>query len=242
MLGCCYRLSCVAFLCPYWYLLLLDKTSWNNHSYLYGLLGFQLALLSADRYGWAPGGLQGPPEHREPVGAQGDMGGTGDPRALQGSRAVTWGWGSHGAAEVLGSLVAPGSQWGSSDPQVPMALGSQGVAQVLGTPMTLGPCGAGQVLGSPVALVSLGGGTGPGIPGGTGSPVGGTGSGVPCGTGAPWDGTGHSVPSRWHGPRGPHGGIPVALRTHPVGQVPVSPLALSPVCPCGAVTGVPGMG
>ncbi|NXS80250.1 VKGC carboxylase, partial [Erpornis zantholeuca] len=51
MLGCCYRLSCVAFLCPYWYLLLLDKTSWNNHSYLYGLLGFQLALLGADRYG-----------------------------------------------------------------------------------------------------------------------------------------------------------------------------------------------
>ncbi|NXM93946.1 VKGC carboxylase, partial [Sylvia borin] len=60
MLGCCYRLSCIAFLCPYWYLLLLDKTSWNNHSYLYGLLGFQLALLGADRYGWAPGGLQGP--------------------------------------------------------------------------------------------------------------------------------------------------------------------------------------
>lgn len=63
MLGCCYRLSCVAFLCPYWYLLLLDKTSWNNHSYLYGLLGFQLALLGADRYGWAPGlwGLWGIP-------------------------------------------------------------------------------------------------------------------------------------------------------------------------------------
>ncbi|NXM38668.1 VKGC carboxylase, partial [Gymnorhina tibicen] len=55
MLGCCYRLSCVAFLCPYWYLLLLDKTSWNNHSYLYGLLGFQLALLGADRYGSVDG-------------------------------------------------------------------------------------------------------------------------------------------------------------------------------------------
>lgn len=54
MLGCCYRLSCAAFLGPYWYLLLLDKTSWNNHSYLYGLLAFQLALMGADRYGWAP--------------------------------------------------------------------------------------------------------------------------------------------------------------------------------------------
>ncbi|XP_068277679.1 vitamin K-dependent gamma-carboxylase [Nyctibius grandis] len=51
MAGCCYRLSCVAFLGPYWYVLLLDKTSWNNHSYLYGLLAFQLALLGADRYG-----------------------------------------------------------------------------------------------------------------------------------------------------------------------------------------------
>ncbi|XP_023802712.1 vitamin K-dependent gamma-carboxylase, partial [Cyanistes caeruleus] len=55
MLGCCYRLSCIAFLCPYWYLLLLDKTSWNNHSYLYGLLGFQLALMGADRYGSVDG-------------------------------------------------------------------------------------------------------------------------------------------------------------------------------------------
>ncbi|NXW25861.1 VKGC carboxylase, partial [Circaetus pectoralis] len=59
MAGCCYRLSCVAFLGPYWYLLLLDKTSWNNHSYLYGLLAFQLALLGADRYGWAPRGATG---------------------------------------------------------------------------------------------------------------------------------------------------------------------------------------
>ncbi|KAM6341382.1 LOW QUALITY PROTEIN: vitamin K-dependent gamma-carboxylase [Podargus strigoides] len=58
MLGCCYRLSCVAFLGPYWYLLLLDKTSWNNHSYLYGLLGAQLALLGADRYGSLDGLLR----------------------------------------------------------------------------------------------------------------------------------------------------------------------------------------
>ncbi|XP_010726197.2 vitamin K-dependent gamma-carboxylase [Meleagris gallopavo] len=52
MLGCCYRLSAVAFLAPYWYVLLLDKASWEQtHSYLYGLLAFQLALLGADRYG-----------------------------------------------------------------------------------------------------------------------------------------------------------------------------------------------
>lgn len=55
MLGCWYRLSCVAFLCPYWYVLLLDKTSWNNHSYLYGLLAFQLTFMSADRYGCVHG-------------------------------------------------------------------------------------------------------------------------------------------------------------------------------------------
>ncbi|KAM8794595.1 LOW QUALITY PROTEIN: vitamin K-dependent gamma-carboxylase [Eudromia elegans] len=55
MAGCCYRLSCVAFLGPYWYLFLLDKTSWNNHSYLYGLLAFQLALVGADRYGSVDG-------------------------------------------------------------------------------------------------------------------------------------------------------------------------------------------
>ncbi|XP_053944749.1 vitamin K-dependent gamma-carboxylase, partial [Cuculus canorus] len=58
MVGCCYRLSCAAFLGPYWYLLLLDKTSWNNHSYLYGLLAFQLALLGADRYGSVDGLLR----------------------------------------------------------------------------------------------------------------------------------------------------------------------------------------
>ncbi|XP_051010693.1 vitamin K-dependent gamma-carboxylase isoform X5 [Acomys russatus] len=50
MLGLCYRLSCVLFLLPYWYVFLLDKTSWNNHSYLYGLLAFQLTFMDANRY------------------------------------------------------------------------------------------------------------------------------------------------------------------------------------------------
>ncbi|KAM6203042.1 vitamin K-dependent gamma-carboxylase [Rhynchocyon petersi] len=55
-LGLCYRLSCVLFLLPYWYMFLLDKTSWNNHSYLYGLLAFQLTFMDANRY-WSVDGL-----------------------------------------------------------------------------------------------------------------------------------------------------------------------------------------
>nr|XP_023474557.1 vitamin K-dependent gamma-carboxylase isoform X5 [Equus caballus] len=50
MLGMCYRISCVLFLLPYWYVFLLDKTSWNNHSYLYGLLAFQLTFMDANHY------------------------------------------------------------------------------------------------------------------------------------------------------------------------------------------------
>ncbi|NP_001086044.1 gamma-glutamyl carboxylase L homeolog [Xenopus laevis] len=59
MLGCFYRLSCLFFLLPYWYVFFLDKTSWNNHSYLYGLIGFQLCLLNANRY-WSIDGLLNP--------------------------------------------------------------------------------------------------------------------------------------------------------------------------------------
>lgn len=54
MLGLCYRLSCVLFLLPYWYVFLLDKTSWNNHSYLYGLLAFQLTFMDANHYWYVP--------------------------------------------------------------------------------------------------------------------------------------------------------------------------------------------
>uniref|UniRef100_A0A8C0GZV1 Vitamin K-dependent gamma-carboxylase n=1 Tax=Chelonoidis abingdonii TaxID=106734 RepID=A0A8C0GZV1_CHEAB len=59
MLGCCYRLSCLLFMLPYWYVFLLDKTAWNNHSYLYGLLGFQLTFMDANRY-WSIDGLRHP--------------------------------------------------------------------------------------------------------------------------------------------------------------------------------------
>lgn len=59
MLGCFYRLSCLMFLSTYWYIFFLDKTAWNNHSYLYGLIGFQLTLMDGNRY-WSIDGLRRP--------------------------------------------------------------------------------------------------------------------------------------------------------------------------------------
>ncbi|KAJ6653267.1 hypothetical protein lerEdw1_009431 [Lerista edwardsae] len=59
MLGCFYRLSCLLFVLPYWYIFFLDKTTWNNHSYLYGLIGFQLLVMNANRY-WSVDGLLHP--------------------------------------------------------------------------------------------------------------------------------------------------------------------------------------
>lgn len=59
MLGCFYRLSCFMFLSTYWYIFFLDKTTWNNHSYLYGLIGFQLTLMDGNRY-WSIDGLRKP--------------------------------------------------------------------------------------------------------------------------------------------------------------------------------------
>uniref|UniRef100_A0A8C8DTX7 Vitamin K-dependent gamma-carboxylase n=1 Tax=Oryzias sinensis TaxID=183150 RepID=A0A8C8DTX7_9TELE len=59
MLGCFYRLSCLMFISTYWYVFFLDKTAWNNHSYLYGLIGFQLTLMDGNRY-WSVDGLRRP--------------------------------------------------------------------------------------------------------------------------------------------------------------------------------------
>ncbi|KAJ3606068.1 hypothetical protein NHX12_028111 [Muraenolepis orangiensis] len=59
MLGFYYRLSCLLFISTYWYVFFLDKTAWNNHSYLYGLIGFQLTLMDANRY-WSIDGLRKP--------------------------------------------------------------------------------------------------------------------------------------------------------------------------------------
>ena len=47
--GYCFKLSCLSFLIPYWYIFFLDKTAWNNHSYLYGLLSLLLLTSSANR-------------------------------------------------------------------------------------------------------------------------------------------------------------------------------------------------
>ena len=49
MLGFLYRVSCLLLLVPYWYLFLLDKTRWNNHSYLYGLITFMFTITDANR-------------------------------------------------------------------------------------------------------------------------------------------------------------------------------------------------
>ncbi|CAB3366213.1 Hypothetical predicted protein [Cloeon dipterum] len=49
-LGFFFRTSCVAFASTYWYVFLLDKSSWNNHSYLYGLLAILLLPSQANLY------------------------------------------------------------------------------------------------------------------------------------------------------------------------------------------------
>ena len=49
-LGFRYRISCFIFVAIYWYMLFLDKTTWNNHSYLYGLFGFLLLITDGNRY------------------------------------------------------------------------------------------------------------------------------------------------------------------------------------------------
>ncbi|XP_027845741.2 vitamin K-dependent gamma-carboxylase [Aphis gossypii] len=38
LIGFHYRISCAIYAIPYWYLFLADKSLWNNHSYLFGLL------------------------------------------------------------------------------------------------------------------------------------------------------------------------------------------------------------
>ncbi|CAL8277732.1 unnamed protein product [Merluccius merluccius] len=66
MLGCWYRLSCLMFISTYWYIFFLDKTAWNNHSYLYGLIGFQLTFMDANRY-WSIDGLRKPQKRNAQV-------------------------------------------------------------------------------------------------------------------------------------------------------------------------------
>lgn len=50
LLGLFYRLSCIMYMITYWYIFLLDKGIWNNHSYLYGLVSIMLLLTDCNRY------------------------------------------------------------------------------------------------------------------------------------------------------------------------------------------------
>ncbi|XP_077999053.1 vitamin K-dependent gamma-carboxylase-like [Glandiceps talaboti] len=59
LLGLFYKVSVFMFVVVYWYIFLLDKTSWNNHSYLFGLIAFQMLLYSANHY-WSLDGLRRP--------------------------------------------------------------------------------------------------------------------------------------------------------------------------------------
>lgn len=56
MLGLFYQMSCLLYVVCYWYLFLLDKTRWNNHSYLFGLFGLMFLITDANRY-WSLDGL-----------------------------------------------------------------------------------------------------------------------------------------------------------------------------------------
>ncbi|XP_075232992.1 gamma-glutamyl carboxylase [Lycorma delicatula] len=47
-LGLYFRQCCLAVLIPYWYIFLLNKTAWNNHSYLYGLLLILITISNAN--------------------------------------------------------------------------------------------------------------------------------------------------------------------------------------------------
>ncbi|XP_055532177.1 vitamin K-dependent gamma-carboxylase [Wyeomyia smithii] len=49
-LGYRFRLTASMFVASYWYVFLLDKSAWNNHSYLYGLLGTLFLFTDAHRF------------------------------------------------------------------------------------------------------------------------------------------------------------------------------------------------
>lgn len=47
-LGYKFKISCWMYTVPYWYLILVDKSVWNNHTYLFGLMGILFSFSSAD--------------------------------------------------------------------------------------------------------------------------------------------------------------------------------------------------
>ncbi|XP_011696419.1 PREDICTED: vitamin K-dependent gamma-carboxylase [Wasmannia auropunctata] len=49
-LGLRFRLACACFVLPYWYIFLLEKSYWNNHTYLYGVVTILLWGTGANKY------------------------------------------------------------------------------------------------------------------------------------------------------------------------------------------------
>lgn len=66
MLGFHFKKSCVAFIIPYYYIFLLDKAAWNNHTYLYGLIALLLLGSNAHHY-WSLDAVFGTVKHDAPV-------------------------------------------------------------------------------------------------------------------------------------------------------------------------------
>lgn len=48
MLGYRFHFSCLVFLIPYWYIVLLEKSDWNNHTYMFGLIALLLFSTNAN--------------------------------------------------------------------------------------------------------------------------------------------------------------------------------------------------
>ncbi|XP_070545300.1 vitamin K-dependent gamma-carboxylase-like isoform X2 [Ptychodera flava] len=59
LLGLFYRVSAAMFIVVYWYIFLLDKTAWNNHSYMFGLVALQMLVCDGHHY-WSVDGLRRP--------------------------------------------------------------------------------------------------------------------------------------------------------------------------------------
>ena len=52
MLGLVFKIAAFVYSIIFWYLLLLDKSHWNNHSYLFGLISIMLALSDSNTVWW----------------------------------------------------------------------------------------------------------------------------------------------------------------------------------------------
>lgn len=66
MFGFMYRASCFMFTLPYWYIFLLDKSRWNNHSYMFGLVSSMFLISDANRF-WSIDSLIWPKIHNNHV-------------------------------------------------------------------------------------------------------------------------------------------------------------------------------